>query len=422
MASNKALNAASKAKDDEFYTRLEDINAELEHYRDHFRGKTVLCNCDDPYESNFFKYFALNFNFLGLKKLITTCYVGSPISHKVMCLDNWLDGKPETDTPDNEIDKGTGRKKVPYKIEITEVRDWNGDGAENLMDVEYLLRNDANVSTILKGNGDFRSPECVEALKEADIVVTNPPFSLFREYVAMLMKYDKKFIIIGNQNAISYKEFFPYLRDDKVWMGYNNGDMPFMVPDDYAPRETRFWVGEDGQKWRSLGTIAWYTNLDIQKRHEPIRLYARYNPEKYPKYDNYNAIEVSRVSDIPEDYVESMGVPSEYADRFDADSFEIVRRGLVDGKDYVYVREKDVEGGNRVALTLICKGLGIPEVELQWCNGSMGVPITFLDKYSPEQFEILGLDRYVDDNPMPGRRFLLRERETYARVIVRRTG
>ena len=307
MVGNTALNAASKAKQDEFYTRLEDIDAELDHYKDHFKGKVVLCNCDDPYESNFFKHFALNFNRLGLKKLIATCYVGSPISHKVMCLDDWLDGKPEEDTPPHEIEPVTGRKKVPYKIEITEVKDYNGDGAVDISDVEYLLKNDANTSTVLSGNGDFRSPECIEALKETDIVVTNPPFSLFREYVALLMKHDKKFLIIGNQNAISYKEFFPYLRDNKVWVGYNNGDMSFMVPEDYEPRETRFWVDGTGQKWRSLGTITWFTNLDIKKRHEPIRLYARYDPEKYPKYDNYSAIEVSKVCDIPEDYMESMG-------------------------------------------------------------------------------------------------------------------
>ena len=390
MVGNTALNAASKAKQDEFYTRLEDIDAELDHYKDHFKGKVVLCNCDDPYESNFFKHFALNFNRLGLKKLIATCYVGSPISHKVMCLDDWLDGKPEEDTPPHEIEPVTGRKKVPYKIEITEVKDYNGDGAVDISDVEYLLKNDANTSTVLSGNGDFRSPECIEALKETDIVVTNPPFSLFREYVALLMKHDKKFLIIGNQNAISYKEFFPYLRDNKVWVGYNNGDMSFMVPEDYEPRETRFWVDGTGQKWRSLGTITWFTNLDIKKRHEPIRLYARYDPEKYPKYDNYSAIEVSKVCDIPEDYMESMGVPSEYADRFDAGSFEIVRRETIDGRDYVFIREKDGAHGGKDSMALICKGLGVPEEELQWCNGAMGVPITFLDKYSPEQFFIIG--------------------------------
>ncbi len=423
MTGNKALNAANKAKEDEFYTRIEDIEAELAHYREHFRGKVVLCNCDDPYESNFFKYFASNFNSLGLKKLISTCYVGSPVSHTSFTLESWVDGRPEPDTPDSEIAKGTGRKKIPYKIEITEVDDYNGDGAVDLSDVECLLKNDANTSTVLEGRGDFRSGECIQALKEADIVVTNPPFSLFREYVATLIRYDKKFLIIGNQNALTYKEFFPLLRDNKVWLGYNNGDMSFMVPDDYKERETRFWVDDSGQKWRSLGTIAWYTNLDIRKRHEPIRLYARYSPDTYPRYDNYDAIEVSRVSDIPEDYVPSMGVPSGYADRFDPGLFETVRSQQTDsGEGRIYLRERNAADGGRAAMTLICTGLGIPESELEWCNGVMGVPITFLDKYSPEQFEILGLDRYVEDNPHPGRRFLLRERETYARVLVRRRG
>lgn len=340
---NRSLHAASKAKEDEFYTRIEDIESELSHYTEHFRDKTVLCNCDDPYESNFFKYFAINFNRLGLKKLITTCYVGSPISHR-FTLDKWLDGKPDSETKPKEIDPRTGRKKVPYKIEITEVKDLDGDGAANLTDVELLLRNDANTSTLLKGNGDFRSKECIECLKEADIVVTNPPFSLFREYVATLMEYNKKFLIIGNQNAITYKEFFPLLKDNKVWLGYHNGDMSFMVPDDYEERQTRFWVDDSGQKWRSLGTISWYTNLDIKKRHEPLRLYAKYDSEKYPKYDNYDAIEVSKVSEIPGDYMESMGVPITFMDRFCPEQFEIVgfRKGA-DGQDLVYTRERERE-------------------------------------------------------------------------------
>ena len=423
MVGNTALNAASKAKDDEFYTCLEDIDAELDHYKDHFKGKVVLCNCDDPYESNFFKHFALNFNRLGLKKLITTCYVGSPVSHTTMCLDHWLDGETDDGTPDNEKEPRTGRKKAPYKIEITEVKDYNGDGAVDISDVEYLLENDANTSTVLSGNGDFRSPECIEALKEADIVVTNPPFSLFREYVALLMKHDKKFLIIGNQNAISYKEFFPYLRDNKVWLGatIHNGDREFRVPN-YYNKSSNYRIDDNGYKYVRVRGPRWYTNLDYTKRHEPIRLYARYDPEKYPKYDNYSAIEVSKVCDIPEDYMESMGVPSEYADRFDADSFETVRKESIDGRGYVFIREKDGAHGGKDSMALMCKGLGVPEEEMEWCNGSMGVPITFLDKYSPEQFEILGLDRYIEDNPTPGRRFLLRERETYARVIIRRRG
>lgn len=354
MTGNRALNAASKAKKDEFYTCLENIEEELAHYREHFRDKIILCNCDDPYESNFFKYFALNFNRLGLKKLITTCYVGSPVSHTVMCLDDWLNGKPNVGTSDSEIDKKTGRKKIPYKIEITEVEDFNRDGAVDLCDVEYLLRNDANTSTILEGRGDFRSDECIQVLKEADIVVTNPPFSLFREYVAMLMKYDKKFLIIGNQNALTYKEFFPLVRENKVWLGYHSGHTLFAVPETYEiPEHMRgsdrtrirgagYKVDDNGRLWRDLGNICWFTNLDHKKRHEPIRLYAKYDPEKYPKYDNYDAIEVSKVSDIPEDYMESMGVPITFIDKFCPEQFEIVgfRKGA-DGQDLVYTRERE---------------------------------------------------------------------------------
>lgn len=438
MVGNSALTTASKAKKDEFYTCLGDIESELDHYREHFKGKVVLCNCDDPYESNFFKYFANNFNRLGLKKLITTCYVGSPISHKAMRLDNWLNGKPDMSTPENEVDKDTGRKKIPYKIEITEVKDYNHDGAVNLTDIEYLLKNDANSSTVLKERGDFRSNECIQALKEADIVVTNPPFSLFREFVALLMKYDKKFLIIGNQNALTYKDFFPLIRDNKVWLGYHSGHTMFAVPESYEipehirnSNQTRirgagYRVDDNGRLWRDLGNICWFTNLDHKKRHEPIRLYAKYDPEKYPKYDNYDAIEVSRVSDIPEDYMESMGVPITFIDKFCPEQFEIVgfRKGD-DGQDLVFTRERESlsiseDSDKKKAMTMICKDLGIPESDLHWCNGAMGVPITFLDKYSPEQFHILGLDRYIWDNPTPGKRFLLNHKETYARVMIRR--
>lgn len=194
MAGNSNLHAANKAKKDEFYTQLTDIANELKHYKQHFAGKTVFCNCDDPYESNFFKYFALNFNQLGLKKLIATCYDGSPVADTQMCLF-------EPEAPYGKQQK----TRVPHKIVITEVPDANGDGTTDLADVEWLIKNDKNVLTTLKGNGDFRSAECIELLKEADIVVTNPPFSLFREYVAQLVQYDKKFLIIGNSNAITYK-------------------------------------------------------------------------------------------------------------------------------------------------------------------------------------------------------------------------
>ena len=325
---NKALSAANKAKKDEFYTQLSDIENELRHYKEHFKGKTVLCNCDDPYESNFFKYFAINFNHLGLKKLICTCYAGSPVVYTQLSFfgEEEAIGKPQTE-------------KKPYKIEITEVKDMNDDGAVDLTDVELLLKTVDGQPTLLKGNGDFRSEECIELLKEADIVVTNPPFSLFREYVAQLIEYDKKFIIIGNQNAITYKEIFPLLKDNKIWIGYKFGDRAFTVPDTYEERATRFWIDEKGQKWRSLGNVCWYTNLDIQKRHEDLILYKAYSPEDYPHYDNYDAIEVSKVADIPCDYFGCMGVPITFMDKYNPEQFEIVRfRKGNDGKDLVYTK------------------------------------------------------------------------------------
>lgn len=227
MANNKNLSQANKAKKDEFYTQLADIENELRHYKNFFNGKVVFCNCDDPYESNFVKYFAMNFNTLGLKKLIATCYATSPVMYT------------QLDLFGNEIAIGTAvAGKKPYKIELTEIKDENGDGAIDLDDFETMLKN--NPPKLLQGDGDFRSAECVELLKQADIVVTNPPFSLFREYVAQLIEFDKKFIIIGNQNAITYKEIFPLIKNDKMWLGYKFGDMAFTVPDSYEEREPDF--------------------------------------------------------------------------------------------------------------------------------------------------------------------------------------
>ena len=215
---NKNLNNAKEAKNDEFYTQLEDIEKEMKHYKAHFKGKTVLCNCDDPYESNFFKYFAMNFNYLELKKLIATCYATSPIMYTQLTIFG------EEEEYGVEFEGGK-----PYKIEITEVEDANGDGAIDLSDVEYLIKNKKNTLTLLKGDGDFRSPECVELLKESDIVVTNPPFSLFREYIVQLIKYKKDFIIIGNMNALHYKDVFPLIKANKVWLGasIHSGDREF---------------------------------------------------------------------------------------------------------------------------------------------------------------------------------------------------
>lgn len=310
MAGNNSLNAAIKAKQDEFYTQLDDIANELKYYKQHFKGKVVLCNCDDPYESNFFKYFALNFNALGLKKLIATCYNGSPIAGDELPL---LFEIEETEP-----------KKIAYKVEITEVQDYNNDGAVNLADVQYLIQNDKNVLSLLKGNGDFRSQECIELLKEADIVVTNPPFSLFREFVAQLISYDKKFLVIGNQNAIHYKDIFTLIKDNKIWLGYKFGDMSFKVPEYFEPKATRYWVDENGQKWRSLGNVCWFTNLNIQKRQEEMILYKQFSSDEYPMYDNYEAINVDKTSEIPSDYTGIMGVPITFIDKYNPDQFEII--------------------------------------------------------------------------------------------------
>ena len=297
MSGNKSLHAANRAKNDEFYTELADIDKELRHYKHHFKNKTVYCNCDDPRVSNFFYYFSYNFEHLSLKKLIATC----------------------------------------YKNQNSDLFSQNGN--ELAVWLEYAGDKDGNVIPTteeiavkpLKGDGDFRSEECIELLKQADIVVTNPPFSLFREYVAQLVEYSKKFIIIGNQNAITYKEIFPLLKENKIWLGNHNGDMAFQVPDYYEPKATRYWQDETGQKWRSMGNICWFTNLDIAKRHEELILYRTYNPEDYPKYDNYDAIEVSKVADIPCDYDGVMGVPITFLDKYNPQQFKIM--GITAGRD-----------------------------------------------------------------------------------------
>lgn len=333
---NKSLHSAAVAKKDEFYTQLSDIENELRHYKAHFKGKVVFCNCDDPYESNFFKYFAMNFNSLGLKKLIATCYATSPVTGNE--LDYYVDKNGQIGfLPMADTTSMQGNSKRPYRVEISEVTDENGDGRVDLADVEYLLRNKKNVMTLLEGDGDFRSPECVELLKQSDIVVTNPPFSLFREYVAQLIEYSKDFLIIGSQNAITYKEIFPLLAQDRMWLGNHSGDMAFTVPNYYEERATRYWIDKNGQKWRSMGNICWFTNLDIKKRHEDLILYKHYTPDEYPKYDNYDAINVDKVSDIPCDYDGVMGVPITFLSKYNPEQFEIVafRKGN-DGKDLVY--------------------------------------------------------------------------------------
>jgi hypothetical protein len=357
---NRTLKSARDAKQDEFYTQLPDVENELRHYRTHLRGKSVLCNCDDPYESNFFRFFALNFNALGLRRLVATSYTKSPIAGGYLPLLDMAGLKPDG--------------KEPYAIEINEVPDHNGDGATDLTDVEYLLRHDANTSKPLSTDGtyaagDFRSAECVEYLKQADVVVTNPPFSLFREYVAQLIEHEKQFLIVGNKNAVTYKEIFPLIKENKLWTGVRpfSGGMWFIS--DYSGKYERM---VDGVKQINVPAI-WLTNMDNPKRHEVIPLFKRYTPEEYPAYDNYDAIEVSKTIEIPMDW-----------------------------------------------------------------DGAMGVPITFLDKYNPDQFEILGItDRddnsglktreYLSDTPNHGdlnRRGALKVgntyKSTYARLLIRR--
>ena len=304
---NKNLTDAKKAKNDEFYTQLADIERECFNYKELFRDNVIYCNCDDARESNFFKYFSRNFEFFGLKRLITTGYKAN--GHGVVFI--------------YEGDKNGNKIVDDEEVQVVE----------------------------LGGDGDFRSPECIEFLKQADIVVTNTPFSLFREYVAQLMTYDKKFLIIGNYNAITYKEIFSYIKENKMWLGiHSSRDMEFALPDSYQKYDRI----ENGVKI-GKAPACWFTNLPHNKRTEPLDLYKKYNPKEYPQYDNYNAINVNKVADIPMDY-----------------------------------------------------------------DGVMGVPITFLDKYNPEQFEIVGLDRYVEDNPHYGHRFSINRKETYARILIRR--
>ena len=339
---NRSLHAAKATKQDEFYTQLSDIEKELRHYTKHFKGKTVLCNCDDPRVSNFFHYFSYSFEKLKLKKLITTCYKNQQAD---------LFSKHESEKGmylEYKGDKNRNRVPDPAEIGIHQ----------------------------LKGDGDFRSEECIKLLKEADIVVTNPPFSLFREYVAQLMKYKKKFLIIGNQNAITYKEVFKLIKEGHIWLGpsIHSGDREFGVPEHYPLNAAGTRVDDAGKKYIRVKGVRWFTSLDYEERHEDLVLFNSYSPEKYPTYDNYDAIEVSKTADIPMDY-----------------------------------------------------------------PGAMGVPITFLDKYSPEQFEILGItDRgnvwglktkeYTEgDVPNPGdlnRRAVIKigrtYKPTYARLLIRR--
>ena len=339
----KNLGNAKKAKKDEFYTQLTDIEKELNNYKQHFKGKTILCNCDDPRVSKFFYFFYASFHTFGLKRLIATCYKNlnpdlfsqNLDKQAVYCI---YDGKDRTD--DKYMDYDTFIKQ----------HEWG----------------------ILKGDGDFRSSECIELLKQADIVCSNPPFSLFREYVAQLIEYEKKFIIIGNINAVTYKEIFALFKENKIWLGQSihSGDREFGVPDSYPLEAAGFRVGDDGKKYIRVKGVRWFTNLDYKELHEKLILYKQYNEKEFPKYDNYDAIEVSETKEIPQDY-----------------------------------------------------------------DSMMGVPITFLDKYNPEQFEILGLANdkrddneifikgtpyYLDDQHKSFVGMVLNGKATYARILIKR--
>ena len=320
MAKNKNLNAAARANKDEFYTQRTDIEHELQHYWAHFADKVVFCNCDDPFESQFFFYFAMKFNFLKLKKLIVTSYTGSPVQGNLFA--------PVDDA------------KPAYKVEINKIdkEPLNWEGVTDLMNElkAALGKNSSatvgsNTLSLLEGDGnylagDFRSKECVELLKQADIVVTNPPFSLFREYVRQLVDFDKKFLIIGNINCITYKEIFPLIKENKIWLGYRmgRGISGFYVPDTYELYGTEAHIDNKGRRIVATNQCLWLTNLDIRKRHEDILLYMKYTPEKYPRYDNYDAIEVSKTAEIPMDYFGAMGVPITFLDKYNPNQFEIL--------------------------------------------------------------------------------------------------
>ena len=298
---NSNLSKAKNAKNDEFYTQLPDIENELRHYTSQLHGKVIFCNCDDPFESNFFKYFAMNFNQLRLKKLIATCYSPSPIAGSQLAL---FDVIPP-------LKKGMNKNtKHSYKIEITEVKDYDGSGSTNLADVEYLLKHGNNALTLLDGDGDFRSSECIELLKQSYVVITNPPFSLFLEYLSQLVEYDKKFLIIGNKNSRHHKEVFGLIKNNKLWIGYNS-PKDFMTP-------------EGKLSGKLTGLTRWYTNLDTIKRHELLTLYKKYSEEEYPHYDNFDAIDVSKTAEIPEDYYGKMGVPDDLIDKFNPIQFELI--------------------------------------------------------------------------------------------------
>jgi len=323
------MDNAKKNKADEFYTQMADIEKELRHYKEHFKGKVVFCNCDDPYESNFFKYFAMNFNHLGLKKLIATSYSDSPVAFQQLSL---------FDVKDLEVKNNGSRPAV--KIEINEIGDENADGAIGLADVEYLIKNQKNTLTLLKGNGDFNSEECIELLRIADIVITNPPFSLFREYVAQLVENEKEFLIIGNTNALTYKEIFKLFKENKIRTGYTNFNvgMYFFVPDDWD----NYHKIIDGRKMVRVSTSCWFTNLPVKKHNEYLTLFKQYSSSEYPNYENYDAINIDKFAEIPYDYDGAIGVPITFLDKYNPEQFEIIALGIVGSIEFTNERKMEI--------------------------------------------------------------------------------
>lgn len=338
---NTNLQAAKNVKDDEFYTTYECIEKELVHYKKHFIDKVVLCNCDDPFESNFCKYFLKNFNTLKLKRLICTSYRASSIANSQLSF----------------FEDDFDSQKRGYVLDICKFSNEEKEFSD--YEISYYVRRTNSVKQ-LKGDGDFRSNECVKYLKLADVVVTNPPFSLFKEYVCLMEQYSKKYLLIGNQNALTYKEIFPLIQNNKVWTGYQFGEMKFRVPKDSLPRNTRYWVDNDGQKWRSLGNAMWLTNLDIDRIHNRIELTKKYNEKDYPKYDNYDAINVKTINDIPSDYFGVMGVPITIINRYNAKQFEIVGEAN-HGSDNEYDLFKPTINGKEVFKRILIKLIKEPK-------------------------------------------------------------
>lgn len=428
MVKNTGLAKAKDAKKDEFYTTYEDIQAEINHYEEKFKGKTVLCNCDDPFESNFCKFFLRNFNYLGLKRLICTSYSTSPVIGIQMPLFDFLD---------EPVVRGNG-----YVIDVDKVPMANGRGVSD-EDIDSLLKSKKRGVKKLKGDGDFRSAECIEYLKQADIIVTNPPFSLFREYVALLMTYQKSFLIIGNVNAITYKEIFPLIKDNQLWLGasIHSGDRKFYVPDNYPLHASGCGIDDDGRKFIRVKGVRWFTNIDYAIRHEELVLFKRYygNEEEYPKYDNYDAINVDKTSNIPCDYYEIQKTPSntlngdnpKRTENFGVNEFAATDRQTDSCLSYHQTQNvtESWESLSHSSISIAQTNLRLseqlkakekaspPDCGTQTaeslnhlsqakestsayssnarCSGIMGVPITFLDKYNPEQFEIVGCANYT---------------------------